>query len=106
MPSLIIPPFRLLLDPAMNSAHADAFPVTDFAVDLFEHLCYIKCHRVNRTHKTTPYLICGDWRHAKVNVCLTCPTQNNILLVVREDKGLYQAARAIPGPKRDRRIRP
>ena len=72
----------------MNSAHADAFRVIDFAVDLFEHLCYIKCHRVSRTHKTTPYLICGDWRHAKVNVCLTCPTQNNILLLVQEDKGL------------------
>ncbi|RPD68246.1 hypothetical protein L226DRAFT_473778 [Lentinus tigrinus ALCF2SS1-7] len=60
--------------------------VGDFAVALFSHLGYARRHRVTRTRKVIPLFICGEWRHAKTDVCLVDRRQNDILLLVQEDK--------------------
>lgn len=75
-----------LLDLAMKPAPAEESAVVDFAVDLFKYLGYVKRHRVARTRKDIPFLVCGEWRHAKTDVCLIDRNQNDILLLVQEDK--------------------
>ena len=37
-----------------------------------------------------PLFICGEERHAKTDVCLVDRSQNDILLLVQEDKRLQQ----------------
>lgn len=75
-----------LLDLAMKPAPAEESAVDDFAVELFKALGYVKRHRIARTRKDIPFLICGEWRHAKTDVCLVDRLQNDILLLVQEDK--------------------
>ncbi|KAI0349979.1 hypothetical protein OH77DRAFT_1431462 [Trametes cingulata] len=75
-----------LLDLAMKPAPAEQSAVDDFAVELLRHLSYIKRHRVARTRKIIPLLICGEWRNAQTDVCLIDRLQNDIMLVVQEDK--------------------
>jgi len=75
-----------LLDLATKPAPAEESAVADFAVALFRLLGYTKRHRVARTRKNIPLFICGEWRHAKTDVCLVDRQQHDILLVVREDK--------------------
>jgi len=74
-----------LLDLAMVPGSQES-QVDDFAVELFKTLGYVKRHRVACTRKDIPFLICGEWRHAKTDVCIVDRSQNNILLLVQEDK--------------------
>ncbi|EIW58081.1 uncharacterized protein TRAVEDRAFT_126570 [Trametes versicolor FP-101664 SS1] len=75
-----------LLDLAMAPAAAEESAVGDFAVELLKCLGYVKRHRVARTRKHTPFFICGEWRHAKTDVCLVDRQQHDILFLVQEDK--------------------
>lgn len=74
-----------LLDLAMVSSSEDS-AVDDFAVELFKVLGYVRRHRVARTRKDIPLLICGEWRHAIADVCIVDRKQNEIVLLVQEDK--------------------
>ena len=60
--------------------------VDDFAVVLFRAVGYLGRSRVARTRKGIPYLICGEWKHAKTDVCIVDRSQNDIVMLVQEDK--------------------
>ena len=62
--------------------------VGDFVVELFKTLGYVRRERVARTRMVLPLLICGESRHAKTDVCIIDRSQNDILLLVQEDKRL------------------
>lgn len=76
-----------LLDLAMVSSTGET-AVDDFAVELLKLTGYVRRNRVARTRKDLPLLICGEWRHAKTDVCIVDRQQNDILLLVQEDKRL------------------
>ena len=44
--------------------------IVDFAVELFKTLGYVRRRRVACTRKDIPFLTCGEWRHAKMDVCI------------------------------------
>ncbi|KAI8968702.1 hypothetical protein BD414DRAFT_450567 [Trametes punicea] len=75
-----------LLDLAMKPASAEDSAVDDFAVALLTNLGYVNHHRVARTRKDVPLLICGERRHAETDVCLIDRQQHDILMLVQEDK--------------------
>ena len=75
-----------LLDIAMVPTGPEESAVDDFAVELFKTLGYVRRNRVARTRKDIPLLICGEQRHAKIDVCIVDRSQNDILLLVQEDK--------------------
>ncbi|KAF8128134.1 hypothetical protein EV363DRAFT_1418142 [Boletus edulis] len=62
--------------------------VVDFAVELFEVLGYTNRHRVVNIWVDLPFVICGEIRNAKSDVCLVDREHGfeDILLVVQEDK--------------------
>ena len=62
--------------------------VVDFAVDLFKTLGYVRRERVARTRMDLPLFICGESRHAKTDVCIMDRSQNDILLLVQDEKRL------------------
>ncbi|KAF9471173.1 hypothetical protein BDN70DRAFT_978410 [Pholiota conissans] len=74
-----------LLDLAMVPSPEDS-AVDDFAVKLFNTLGYVRRHRVARTRKDIPLLICREWRHSKTDVCILDREQNDITLLLQEDK--------------------
>ena len=74
-----------LLDLAMIPGPEES-AVDDFAVELFKALGYVRRTRVARTRKDIPLLICGEQRHAKADVCIIDHSQNNIMMLVQEDK--------------------
>ena len=74
-----------LLDLAMVPTSQQS-QVDDFAVELFRALGYVRRHRVASTRRDIPLLICGEWRHAKTDVCIVDCSRNDILLLVQEDK--------------------
>ncbi|TFK23489.1 hypothetical protein FA15DRAFT_462456 [Coprinopsis marcescibilis] len=76
-----------LLDLAMLNSTGES-AVDDFAVELFKLTGYVRRNRVARTRKDLPLLICGEWRHAKTDVCIVDRQQNDILLLVQEEKRL------------------
>jgi len=82
-----------LLDLAMIPSSEES-AVDDFAVELFKALGYVRRNRIARTHKDIPLLICGELRHAKTDVCLLDRDQNDILLLVQEDKRFGQGENA------------
>lgn len=67
-------------DPSGESAAAD------FAVQLLTILGYIQRPRVARSRKDIPLFICGEWKHAKINVCLIDRQQNDVLLLQEEKR--------------------
>ncbi|RPD76821.1 hypothetical protein L226DRAFT_559068 [Lentinus tigrinus ALCF2SS1-7] len=75
-----------LLDLAMKPAPSGESAGVDFAVQLFELLGYAKRSRVARTRKNIPLFVCGEWRDTKSDICLVDRLQNEILLVLQEDK--------------------
>ncbi|KAF9054864.1 hypothetical protein BJ165DRAFT_1441015 [Panaeolus papilionaceus] len=77
-----------LLHLAMLSSSTGESAVVDFAVELFRRTGYVHRNRVARMRKDLPLLVCGEWRHAKTDVCIVDLQQNNILLLVQEDKRL------------------
>ncbi|KAH9005166.1 hypothetical protein EDB86DRAFT_2825476 [Lactarius hatsudake] len=72
------------MDLAMSPAPAEESAVDDFVVLLLRALRYNTRGRVLRTRKDIPLVICGENRYAKTDVCIV--DQNEILLVVQEDK--------------------
>ena len=64
--------------------------VGDFAVELFKVLGYVRRQRLARTRVDLPLLICGEGRHAKTDVCIVDRSQNDILLLVQEDRRLQR----------------
>jgi hypothetical protein len=74
-----------LLDLAMHPS-AEESAVDDFVVELFKILGYAKRHRVARTRKDISLLICGERRHAKTDVCIVDRSQDDIIMLVQEDK--------------------
>lgn len=74
-----------LLDLAMVPSYGES-AVNDFTVELFRILGYVRRDRVARTRKDLHLLICGEYRHAKTDVCLIDHSQNDIILLVQEDK--------------------
>ena len=73
-----------LLDLAMIENGETA--VDDFTVELFKVLGYVRRERVARTRADLPLFICGEIKHAKTDVCIIDRSQNEILLLVQEDK--------------------
>lgn len=76
-----------LLDLAMLSSTGES-AVADFTVELFKIMGYVRRDRVARTRKDLNLLICGEYRHAKTDVCIIDRSKNDILLLVQEDKRL------------------
>jgi hypothetical protein len=69
--------------------------VDDFAVELFKVLGYVRRERVARTRADLPSFICGEIRQAKIDVCIVNRSQNDILLLVQEDKRLENSEPAM-----------
>ncbi|KAF8521946.1 hypothetical protein BU17DRAFT_75382 [Hysterangium stoloniferum] len=79
-----------LLDDAMNISNLEESTVDDFTVSLFRTLGYSKGLRVTHTRKHLSLLICGERRKAQTDVCLLDRSNNNILLLVEENKRFNQ----------------
>jgi hypothetical protein len=73
-----------LLDLAMVRSLGES-AVDDFAVELFKITEYVYRTQVARTRKDLNLLVCGKWKHAKMDVCIVDRDQNDILLLVQED---------------------
>jgi hypothetical protein len=84
-----------LLDLAMGFSEEPA--VNDFAVEPFKRLGYVKRNRVARTQKDVSFFNSGEWKYTKADICLLDLLQDDILLLVQEDK------RSLPGEPRDPR---
>ena len=69
-----------------NAPRPGESAVNGFAAVLFRALGYAKRNRVARTRKDLTLLICGEFRHAQTDVCIIDREQNDILLLVQEDK--------------------
>jgi len=72
------------MDFAMSPAPAEESAVDDFAVLLLQALGYTRRGRHYRTRKDIPFVICGEQKHAKTDVCII--EDHGILLLVQEDK--------------------
>ncbi|KAF9508236.1 hypothetical protein BS47DRAFT_1417015 [Hydnum rufescens UP504] len=60
--------------------------VDNFAIKLFKVLGYVGQGRVAHTQVDLLLHICSENRHTKTNVCIVDCSQNDILLLVQEDK--------------------
>jgi len=78
------------MDLAMSLAPAEESAVDDFAVLLLRALRYTTRGRVFRTRKDIPFIICGEKRHTKTDVCII--DHSDILLLVQEDKRHMEAS--------------
>ncbi|KIK66411.1 hypothetical protein GYMLUDRAFT_55680 [Collybiopsis luxurians FD-317 M1] len=76
-----------LLDLALIRDGEDS-AVDDVAVELFKAMGYVNRHRTARTRKDLILFICGEFRHAKTDVCILNRVQDAIILLVQEDKRL------------------
>ena len=74
-----------LLDLATTTSSGES-AVDDFSVELFKALGYVRRNRVARTRKDLSLLVCGERRHAQTDVCIVDRLQNDIILLVQEDK--------------------
>lgn len=72
------------MDLAMNPIPGEESAVTDFAMRLLRAIGYENRYRDLRSRKSIPLFICGMWMYAKTDICTM--DQNEILLVVQEDK--------------------
>jgi hypothetical protein len=77
------------MDLAMSVAPAEESAVDDFAMLLFRALGYTRRGRVLRSRKDISFVVCGEWKHAKTDVCILDDFQ--ILLLVQEDKRHLEA---------------
>ncbi|KAG7449796.1 uncharacterized protein BT62DRAFT_928528 [Guyanagaster necrorhizus] len=68
--------------------HKGKIAVDDFVVELFKTLGYVCRERVACMRVDLPLLICGEDKDAKTDVCIFDRSQNDILLLVQEDKRL------------------
>ncbi|KAF8904770.1 hypothetical protein CPB84DRAFT_656135 [Gymnopilus junonius] len=73
------------LDLAMvPTEHGDS-AVTDFAVALFHSIGYVHRPRAIHTRKTLRFMVCGEHKDVKPNICIVDRESNDIILVVQED---------------------
>ena len=68
--------------------------VDDFAAHLLTLLGYVPPPKMARTRVDIPLTICGEKCHAKTDVCIV--DENNILLLIQEDKRHRQPQGAEP----------
>lgn len=66
-----------LVDLATRQDPSEESAAADFAVQLLTILGYIQRPRVARSWKDIPLFICGEWKQAKINVCLIDRQQND-----------------------------
>ena len=92
--------YRVLeyMDLAMTLVPNQESAVDDFVMHLLLALGYAEMNsgRSVRTRKDIPLYICGEWRHAKTDVCVIDRNQNSIILLVQEDKQYMDAGDPIP----------
>lgn len=62
--------------------------VNDFTVELFKTIGYVRRERVARTRVDLRFIVCGEVRHVKADVCIVDRPQNDILLLVHKEKRL------------------
>jgi hypothetical protein len=74
------------MDLAMDPIPGEESAVDDFAMQLLRTMGYAgrAIGRDLRSRKNIPFLICGEWKHAKTDVCVM--DRSEILLLVQEDK--------------------
>ncbi|KIM72895.1 hypothetical protein PILCRDRAFT_829497 [Piloderma croceum F 1598] len=74
------------MDLAMDPVPGEESAVDDFAMQLLRMMGYASraLGRDLRSRKDIPLFICGEWRHAKTDVCVM--DRNGYLLLVQEDK--------------------
>ena len=70
------------LDIAMQPSES---AVDDFVVALFHSLGYLRRPRAIRTHKELQFIVCGEKKYAKLDVCIIDRSVNDIVLLVHED---------------------
>ncbi|KAI9431212.1 hypothetical protein BJY52DRAFT_1101129, partial [Lactarius psammicola] len=75
-----------LLDLAMLPVDAGESVVIDFTVELLRQLGYMKRSRIAHTRKDIPFLICGEYMHAKTGICLLNISKDDILLLVHDEQ--------------------
>ncbi|KAJ3569475.1 hypothetical protein NP233_g5024 [Leucocoprinus birnbaumii] len=84
-----------LLDMAMTPRSGKS-AVDDFAAGLFRALGYAGRNRVALTRRDLVLLICGEFKRAQTDVCIIDRDQNDILLLVQEDKRFEEGEGADP----------
>jgi len=74
------------MDLAMDPVPGEESAVDDFTMQLLRMMGYASraLGRDLRSRKDIPLFICGEWRHAKADVCVM--DRNGYLLLVQEDK--------------------
>jgi len=74
------------MDLAMDPVPGEESAVDDFAMQLLRMMDYAgrALGRDLRSRKDIPLFICGEWRHAKTDICIM--DRNGYLLLVQEDK--------------------
>jgi len=85
-----------LLDMAMVVPWAGESAVDDFTAALFRALGYAQRNRVARTRRDMSLFICGEFKRAQADVCTIDYDQNDILLLVQEDKRFHEGDGADP----------
>lgn len=76
--------FLRYLDLAMKIVDNEESAVDDFAVQLLTLMRYRGFNRVIRTRKDIKLFMCGNYTHAKTDVCIL--NDNEILLLLQENK--------------------
>jgi len=75
----------ILLDCVMIPEPGET-PVVDFTVKLLKVMGYLGEGRLARPRLDLPLFTCGELKHTRSDVCVVDMSQNEILLVVQEDK--------------------
>ncbi|KAI6013160.1 hypothetical protein BKA83DRAFT_4130611 [Pisolithus microcarpus] len=78
------------MDLAMDPNKEEESAVDNFAMQLLCTMGYAV--RDLHSHKDIPLLICGEWKHAGMDVCIM--DENSILLLIQEDKHYMQPGNA------------
>jgi len=76
--------FLRYLDLAMKIKDSEESAVDDFAVDLLKIMKYQSINHIIRTRKDIKLYMCGEYTHAKTDVCIINDVE--ILLLLQEDK--------------------
>ncbi|KAJ3511791.1 hypothetical protein NLJ89_g3891 [Agrocybe chaxingu] len=77
----------LAMTPSSSEPAEEDSAVVNFAVALFRSLGYIHRPRAIRTRKSLRVLVCGDHKSVRTDLCIVDRDNNDIILVVHEDKG-------------------
>ncbi|KAF8347370.1 hypothetical protein F5887DRAFT_1060744 [Amanita rubescens] len=78
--------FMRYMDVAMDPVPAEESAVNDFVVCLLTMLGYVPRSRIARARMDIPLITYGEHRHAKTDVCIVDDDDNDIVLLVQEDK--------------------